>query len=594
MKTLSLQWRIALAYTVLILVSVGAVSLYLVSFVRDSYLSALQERLDQEAGLVAETSTKYFRGPLDAADLQVAAARTASLVGARVTIIARDGTVLADSWEDPAQMEDHSGRPEFQDALSGGLGRSTRTSATMGEELRYTAVTVVVDGTLMGVARVAVPTSGIHANIRRIVATVALSALVVVFLSVGLGFFLARRASRSIRSVAEAARRLSAGDLEARAEALPSDETRDLADAFNRMATSLKTVIRDLSGERNKLSAVLDTMADSVVVIRSDGQLELINRSAEQLLLVRAEDAVGRRFMEVVRDHELQHLIAHSLETEESQYDEVELLPRRRHLAAVATPLAGPAGSLQAEQGPGGVLLTLHDLTRARQLDATRREFVSNVSHELRTPLASIKAMVETLESGALQEPNVATDFVGRIHKEVDRLNKLVEGLLELSSVESGRVELQSAPVDLRTLIGEVDAQLQARAQAKRIALGVSLSSDLPSVAGEADRLRQVLVNLLDNAIKFTAEGGKIAVAARAGDRSVEVSVTDDGIGIPQEHLPHIFERFYKVDRSRRYGGTGLGLAIVKHIVKAHGGEVGVDSREGEGSRFWFTVPVAR
>ena len=586
MKTLSLQWRIALAYTVLILVSVGAVSLYLVSFVRDSYLSALQERLDQEAGLVAETTTRYFRGPLDAADLQVAAARTASLIGARVTIMGRDGTVLADSWEDPAQMENHSGRPEFQDALRGGLGRSTRTSATVGQELRYTAVAISVDGTLMGVARIAVPTSSIHANVRRITTTVALAAVIVVLLAVALSIYLARRASRSIRLVADAARRLSAGDLEARAEALASDETRELADAFNHMAASLKTIVGDLSLERNKLSAVLDTMADSVIVIQGDGRVGLLNRATEELLQVTARQAVGRRFMEVIRDHELQRLLSHAVETGTQQYGEVELLHRRRYLTAVATPLRGEI--------PSGVLLTLHDLTQARQIDTTRREFVSNVSHELRTPLASIKAMVETLESGALQQPEVAADFTGRIHREVDRLTNLAEDLLELSSLESGRVSLELRPVDLVPLINEAVAQLRAAADAKGVGVDANLHDSVPQVMGEADKLRQVVVNFLDNAIKFTPEGGKITVSARGGERSVEVSVADTGIGIPQEHLAHVFERFYKVDRSRRYGGTGLGLAIAKHIVQEYGGEVGVESREGEGSRFWFTVPVAR
>jgi two-component system phosphate regulon sensor histidine kinase PhoR len=581
----SLQWRIVLAYTILIFISLGVVSLYLVNFVHGTYMSNLEERLQQEAGLVGETTARYFISPLDTADLQVASERIGNIVSARVTIIARDGTVLADTWEDPSVMENHAGRPEVQDALNTGLGRATRVSATVGQDLLYTAVPIQVGSTIMGVARIAVPTSQIQANVNRITATIAVSALAVALLSVGLGYYLARRTSRSIRSVTEAARRLAEGDLEQRAEALASDETRELANAFNRMATSLRDIIRDLSGERNKLSAVLDTMGDGVVVIRSEGQLELLNRAAEELLQLTEQEAVGRRFMETVRDHELQRLVSQSLETGRQQHGDVELLHRHRYLSAVATPLLGG--------GPSGVLLTLHDLTNTRQVEATRREFVSNVSHEFRTPLASLKAMVETLENGALEEPKVARDFIGRIHKEIDRLNSLVGDLLELSRLERGQTELRLSPIDLGSLVEEVRAQFQARAKAKGIALEIDLPDGLPQVMGEPDRLRQVLVNLLDNALKFTPDGGRVKVSASDKGHAVEVSLSDTGIGIPAEHLPHIFERFYKVDRSRRDQGIGLGLAIAKHIILAHGGEVRVNSEEGRGSTFSFTVPKA-
>jgi two-component system phosphate regulon sensor histidine kinase PhoR len=289
--------------------------------------------------------------------------------------------------------------------------------------------------------------------------------------------------------------------------------------------------------------------------------------------------------METVRDHELQSLVSQSLETGRQQHSEVELVPMRRYVSAVATPLLGG--------GPPGVLLTLHDLTGIRQVETTRREFVSNVSHELRTPLASLKAMVETLEAGALEEPRVARDFIGRIHREIDRLNSLVGDLLELARLERGQTGLRLSPVDLGPLVDEVRGQFEARATAKAIALEAALPDGLPRVEGEPDRLRQVLVNLLDNALKFTPEGGHIKISASAKGQAVEISVSDTGTGIPAEHLPHIFERFYKVDRSRRDQGIGLGLAIAKHIVLAHGGELRVESQEGRGSTFSFTVPRA-
>ncbi len=564
----------------------GAVSLYLVDFVRDTYISDLNERLAHEASLLAETTSPLFRGSPDTTSIRTVSSRISEITSARVTIIARDGTVLADTWEDPAAMENHARRPEVQAALRGGTGQATRVSGTVRQELLYTAVPIRLDGSIVGVARVALPTSRVQANVNRIVATVALSGLVVTTMSVALAFFLAGRTSRSIRSVADSARRLAAGDLEHRVQALAPDETQELAEAFNKMAVSLRDMVRDLATERNKLSAVLETMADGVVVIDSDGQVVLMNNAAEALLGARQPHTTQpRRFMDMVQDYELQRLVSTCLKTRQRQHGEVELLRQRRFLSAIATPLA--------DNGSTGVLLTLHDLTRMRQVETTRKEFVSNVSHELRSPLASMKAVVETLENGALEDPATARDFVQRVHRDIDRMTAMVTELLELSRLESGQVQLQPQPLELWPLVEEVLAQFQTASQAKDISLQATLPEGLPQVMAEEEKLRQVLVNLLDNAIKFTPGPGSITISATKKGRLVEVSVRDTGIGIPPEHLPHIFERFYKVDRARRDGGAGLGLAIVKHIVQAHGGEVRVESQEGAGSTFYFTVPTA-
>ena len=563
----------------------GVVSLYLVNFVRGTYTSNLEERLEHEAGLIGENSAMFFRGPLDPGGLQEANERIAGLIDARITVIDLDGTVLSDTWEDPESMENHALRPEVLGALNTGLGKSTRFSSTVGVEMLYIATPIRVGDTVLGVARVAMPTSVIQSNVNRIIATISFSAVIVTALSLALGYYLARRTSRSVRSVAEAAGRLASGDMEQRVEALSQDETRELAEAFNSMATTIRTNIQELSGERDKLSAVLDTMGDGVVVIGPEDQVELLNAAGEALLGVGGPTSEGGRFMEVVRDHELQRLVSLCQETGERQYGEVELLQRGRFLSCIATPLSG--------DGSPGVLLTLHDLTRIRQVETTRREFVSNVSHELRTPLAAVRVMAETLESGALEEREVARDFVRRIQGEIDRMNSMVEDLLELARLEGGQAMLDTAPVDLGSLMEDVRAQYRAQADAKSIKVGISVEESLPGVLGDEEKLRQVLSNLLENALKFTSVEGEITLSARVEPRAITVSITDNGVGIPEEHLPHIFERFYKVDRSRRDGGTGLGLAIVKHIVQAHGGEVWVESREGGGSSFSFSLPAA-
>ena len=404
-------------------------------------------------------------------------------------------------------------------------------------------------------------------------------------LSVGLAFLLTRRTVRSIRAVTEGARRLARGDLEHRVESDASDETRELAAAFNAMAVALRDTVQGFSDESGKLSAVLDTMADGVVLVRSEGRIEEMNGAAGALLGLKPEGARDRPFMEVVRDHDLRLLMTRALESRQQERDEVELLNNRRFVSAIATPLAGSEST--------AVLLTLHDLTRQRQVETTRREFVSNVSHELRTPLSSVKALAEALESGALEDPATARDFVRRIHGEADRMSALVEELLELSRLESGRTTLAMETVDVAALAeGEIEA-FQLRAEAAGVALQVRLPDAPALVRGERDKLRQVLVNLLDNALKFTPSGGAVTVLVRAAAGGVEVAVRDTGAGIPAEHLPHVFERFYKADRARRDGGTGLGLAIVRHIVEAHGGTARVESREGEGATVSVTLRAA-
>ncbi len=581
----SLQWRIVLSYTVLIIVSMGAVSIYLVDFVRDTHIASVEQRLEREAVLAAESLAPLFDAGADVDDLRDAGERVGSLIDARVTVIDSDGEVLADTWQSPEDLQNQGQRPEVREALAGGISWSTRVSAALGEELLYTAAPIRADGELVGVARVAIPTSAIQSSVNRIIATIVVSAIVVSALSLALGYYLARRTARSVRSVTEAARQVALGDLDHHVEALAQDETRELADAFNSMAEALRSMVQELSGERDKLSAVLDTMADGVALIGPEERTELVNSAGLEMLGVREPDPIGKIFPEVVRDSDLNRLVAACLETREQQHGEVELFQPVRFLSATATPIV--------EGGATWVLLTIHDLTRMHQVETTRREFVTNVSHELRSPLASVKAIVETLDNGALEEAEVARDFVRRINWEVDRMSRLIEDLLDLARLDSRQGLLSLNTLDLRLLMTEVKESFQERADYKNVRVEVIVPERLPRAVGDEERLRQVLINLLDNALKFTPGTGSVTLSAYPEHEMIRVGVRDSGVGISEDHLPHIFERFYKADRSRQGGGTGLGLAIVKHIVQAHGSEVAVQSREGEGSAFTFTLPRA-
>ena len=412
-----------------------------------------------------------------------------------------------------------------------------------------------------------------------------LAGLAIAVLSIGLGYVLAMRASRSVRSITEAARRIGAGDLDYRAKLDVDDENAELAAAFNRMAETLRQTIRDLSSERAKLATVVNTMADGVVVTDAQGDVVLTNQAAETMLRPRPLVRHQTRLMDLLRDHELQSLVESSKESASIRHSEVEMVGPYRLISAIATPLP--------INGARGTLLTLHDLTSTRQLDTTRREFVTNVSHELRSPIASLIALVETLENGALDDRNIAVDFIGRIHDEANRMGAIVEELLELSRLESGQAPLRLVPLSLSVMVTDITGEFRLRAERSGVDLDTSLPDSLPHALADETTFRRALVNLVDNAIKFTPVGGQVHMSVAEEEDTIRVEVRDTGEGIPREHLPHIFERFYKVDRSRRDKGTGLGLAIVKHTVEAHGGRVHAESEEGEGSVFSVSVPRA-
>lgn len=579
------QGRITLIYVTVVVSVIIAFAIYLVGFVSDSSVADLEERLERQALLVRDLTEGLFDDSPDQARIQSASVLAAEFSEMRVTVFAAEGTVLADVGNSPDAPVASASAPEVVSALNSGKSVSARAETTGGQEHAFVAVPIIFNGETVGVARASRITSEIDSQNVSLVIGIIFSSAIVLILSVGLAYFLAQSASRSMEAAADGARRFANGDLDYRMDTSSYPGAEELAEAFNQMASTITDQIRNLTTESNHLSVILDTMADGVIVVNSNGQVELMNLSAEWMLESPNREADRIQLAEVVRDHEILQLVSEARATRQTRQAELELVHRRRFLNVIATPLS--------EGSDEGVLLTLQDVTRLWQVETTRREFVSNVSHELRSPLAAIRAMTETLQDGALNDTDTAQDFLTRILNDTQRMTTMVNELLELSRLESGQAPIHLAPVSLESVVAEIESRFDVSPDHERLKLETNVPDGIPLVMGEADKLNQVLANLVENAVKVTGDGGLISISANATDRWVEVKVSDNGIGIAREHLPHVFERFYKVDRSRRDGGTGLGLAIAKHLVQAHGGDIKVESVEGEGSAFSFTLPRA-
>jgi len=581
----NIRWRIAIPYVILILLAMASLVVYLSDLVREAHLADLEAQLTAEAQLIGDALASSPAWGEPDSDLDSVARHYADLLGARVTIIGADGTVLGESHEDRTQMDNHLYRPEVQQALARGQGSSIRFSETVGYDMMYAAVLVKLEGRVTGFVRLALPLRQIEANVARLRQAVLSAALLAAFGAALLALFIAERTARPVRRLTEVVQRMTKGDLSARLLPITHDEVGTLTRAFNQMAGRLQETIATLTEERGRLAAVLDNMADGVLITDGDGRVRLINPAAARLLGTDTEAALGRSFAQVARDHRIIALWQQCREQGKEQIEPVEVYRQGPFLQAVVTPLQ--------DAEPRACLVILQDLTRVRRLETVRRDFISNISHELRTPLASLRALVDTLRDGALEDPPAAQRFLNRMETEVDALTQMVQELLELSRIESGRVPLRLSPVAVADVVLPPVERLRPQAERFVLRLAVDLPPDLPPVLADEERIQQVVTNLVHNAIKFTPSGGEVAISAVASGDEIVVSVRDTGVGISADDLPRIFERFYKADQARRSGGTGLGLSIAKHIVQAHGGRIWADSVEGKGSTFHFSLPAA-
>jgi two-component system phosphate regulon sensor histidine kinase PhoR len=579
----SIYWKITIPFILLFVAGMGILGFYLANTTRNTEINRLENQLANEAMLVAEISAPAFANPIKQSDIDSIAKTTGSKIQARVTLIAKDGTVLGDTEHDPLTMENHATRPEVAAALSSGAGQSIRYSATLHESMMYVAVPITDGEQVLGVARVALPLttvqSSINSSVAILIAVIAIVAILVVLAAALIGGMI----TRPVRQITKAAEGIATGKLDQQILVRTSDEIGRLARAFNEMSLSLKATMATIMDERSKLVTVLSSLTDGVVMTDSEGKIMLVNPAAEQLFNFKEANVTGHPLIEAVLDYEIDNAVKKCLETTTEQTVQLDSTAGK-FLRVIVEPIT--------VSGSTAALILFQDLTELRNLQTMRRELVGNLSHELRTPIAGIKVMVETLEGGAIKNKKAADDFLARIDDEVDRLSQMVSELTELSRIETGGAEFRMSSINLNQLIEEVVAQMSPLAKKQQITIATELDRNLPIAEADRERIRNTIVNLVHNAIKFNHPGGRIELSTRVDGNSAIVSVSDTGIGISEEALPHVFERFYKADKARSKDGSGLGLAIAKHTVQAHGGRIWADSEEGKGSTFSFSLPL--
>jgi two-component system phosphate regulon sensor histidine kinase PhoR len=589
-RRLSLRGRMVTTAVVASAVALAALLLLAGPVLQRRAVRQTEETLSAEAHLMARVVEDALARGMGTEALDPLIDDASRDMGARVTVIAPDGRVVADSAVSGAELaalENHAGRPEVREALARGMGQSQRHSATLDVDLLYTAVPVRHGGRVVGVVRLSRPLGWIAEQGRALWRSAALALLLALLATGLLSLLFSASLGRSLQEIMEAARQFAQGNLSARIRVRRDDELGELARIINGSADQLERRMAEISRDRGRTDAILSAMDDGVLAVDHRGSVILANATLTEALDLR--EPIGRHYLEVIRQREVGALIEDVLRTGERRDTEAELLQLGRVFDITGAPFPAEVGQ------PSGAVLTFNDATERRRLERMRRDFVANASHELRTPLTSIRGFVEALEDGAVAEPETAQRFLGKIRAHADRMAVLVDDLLDLSRLESGGRPPEWKETRPSEVAEGVLASFAVPAARKNLGLRHA-DQGAPTILTDPERLRRILENLVDNAVKYTPEGGHVEVTTSPGpDGAARIQVADDGPGIAAEHLARIFERFYRVDkaRSRELGGTGLGLSIVKHLAEGMGASVSVESEPGKGSRFTVSLPAS-
>lgn len=580
---IKLFWKLGLIYLLMLFLVIGALGIYVFQALKEEYLNSAYSQLESISRIAATKLPPVS----DEAALQEFADWLAQS-GVRITFIAEDGVVLADTDEDPAVMENHASRPEIHEAFLNGSGRAVRFSKTIGRDLVYLAERYDYDADKSLVLRFAIPLFQLNEALDAFRDRFWLIALFIMILAGGASLLYFRVISGRIRRLKEFSQRVAEGDFRPLPRDLHRDELSDLTGSLNQTAKELDLTIRTLTEERNQSAAILASMEEGVAVIGRDQRIIYCNRSFGRAMDAADSDWSGRPVVELIPYSDLITFIQKALTVDKAVHGEVVVGSVQTYSFDVtATPV-------HSEGSTTGAVLVLHDISELRRLERVRRDFIANISHEFKTPLTAIQGFAETLLDGALNDMKNRERFLEIIRDHALRLSRLTEDLLKLAQIEAGQLPYDARFISFPEIVNPCLETSRIKAKAKNLALEINYPNDLPRLFGDLHSFQEILENLLDNAVRYTSEGGTITISATVKGNEIEIAVSDNGIGIPKVDQARIFERFYRVDaaRSRESGGTGLGLSIVKHLVEAQGGRIKVVSEVGSGSAFYVTLPL--
>ena len=587
MKKQTLIARLFSSYVLLALAAVLLMLIFASAAIESFYFEESINNLQARAILISEIFAKTRDMQTDRLDSLCK--DLGHEIGTRITVIDQKGIVLADSDEDPAVMDLHGDRPEVVQAMETGEGVSRRSSYTLEEEhLYYARKATWSDAEI--ILRVSYPTVALNTALSKIEYNFAWSGLSIILLIALVNWYLSRQIIKPIKVMETGAQRFARGKLKLKVPVSNISELGNLADSLNIMADQIFERIRTITQQKNEQIAILSSMTEGVIAVDPDSRILSMNRAAESMFGIRMNQVTGRHFYEVIRHIELIDLVNRTLENKASQETRIEVFePAERLLNVVGSRMPRKKGAL------GGAVIVFTDLTRIQKLEGVRREFVANVSHELKTPITSIQGYVETLQEGALKDPEHAEKFLNIIAKHARRLGQIVDDLLELSRIEEMEEGLDPS-FKLQSFAELIESSVQnyqTAARERSITFKREIDTDI-KLPLNAKLMSHALANLIDNAIKYSESGTEITLRCKRQESQVVLELCDQGPGIDRNHLDRIFERFYRVDkgRSRDVGGTGLGLSIVKHIVRIHGAKIEVESALGEGSTFRIIFPV--
>lgn len=578
------------AYIMSVLLITSVISAFITfQTIKKVNFTNIEEKLVSEAYILSRVLVEDLQSN-DIVHLNSELANINKEMSARITVIDNQGIVLAETSYDHKNMENHLQRPEIQKALQGVIGKEIRYSTTMKADLMYIAQPIYYADKIIGVVRLSTPIMEITGMMKSINSNLFIALIPGLILSLLLVYRITVSITRPIKEIKNAAVDITRGKLDRPINIFSNDEIGELAKAIDFMADSIRDKIDSIKFKNTTMEAILSSVVNGIIAVDSHKNILFINPIARKMLNINEAEIAGKHLLHVIRNNKIDNMIKNILENRSFEENEITLsYPEEKIFRLYSNAIKHPD-----RERVIGIIIIIQDVTEIKRLEKMRSEFVANVSHELKTPLTSIKGFVETLKSGAIEDNDASLRFLNIIEDEADRLNRLITDILSLSELETKKSKPRIEIINTADKIMEIISMLQNQARKKNINLLTNVAADVSKLKGDPDQFKQMMINLVDNAIKYTTDGGVVEVTAYNSGVDVLIRIKDNGIGISNEHIPRLFERFYRVDkaRSRNVGGTGLGLAIVKYIAIQFECKIEVRSELGKGTEFILTIPT--